>query len=76
MIDIEKFRLTDEMKEKMQTATGGHLPDCDGDGFGPCFDCGGNGASVETSDDGEDTITECEVCEGYGRLKCSACEGT
>lgn len=47
-----------------------HLDDCEGNGFGCCWECGGSGFL-----DDYDYVAnrDCKLCHGAGRIRCHGC---
>ena len=56
-----------------------HATWCDGNGSTDCWDCGGEGGYHDCGDDTcaclhPENDTNCETCDGSGRIRCPACE--
>lgn len=56
-----------------------HAEWCDGNGWTDCWDCGGEGGYHDCGDDccphlDPEPETNCDTCDGTGRIECPACE--
>ena len=51
-----------------------HPPDCDGNGWLPCWGLCEDGYVTQPVDDIEDEWVRCDICNGRGEVRCGACE--